>query len=256
VPTTSRHGRTTQIAHATGDIVGTGYLVGHKNATTTNRYIHARKQMAERALTKVAGESLVASFSDSEAEPPAATPPGAWAGDSPRDAGAPREARETQQCAVSGAPWPGCLSARDPRSQSEFRAPGVRREGVNDRGAEPMRDASRGESPAQAPSRDLASDLSCADRTPDALLSALDCGHTLGALSFEAKSAEPLGAAIYTDSIECEEEDLNLHALRQRNLNPPRLPFRHPRVSLRSARVWPLCPTLSTPPAGARLLLA
>jgi hypothetical protein len=27
----------------------------------------------------------------------------------------------------------------------------------------------------------------------------------------------------------CEEQDLNLHALRQRNLNPPRLPFRHPR---------------------------
>lgn len=34
----------------------------------------------------------------------------------------------------------------------------------------------------------------------------------------------------------CEEQDLNLHELPQRNLNPPRLPFRHPRVSLRSAR--------------------
>jgi hypothetical protein len=34
----------------TGDILGTGYLAGHKHATTTAIYSHARKAMAENVL--------------------------------------------------------------------------------------------------------------------------------------------------------------------------------------------------------------
>lgn len=48
-----RHGRTTQLVDETGDILGTGYLIGHKHATTTALYSHARESMAERALAKV-----------------------------------------------------------------------------------------------------------------------------------------------------------------------------------------------------------
>ena len=48
-----RHGRTTDLMDQTGDIMGIGYLVGHKHATTTQKYLHARKGMAERVLSKV-----------------------------------------------------------------------------------------------------------------------------------------------------------------------------------------------------------
>lgn len=48
-----RHGRVTHWVHESGDILGTGYLVGHKHATTTAIYSHARKSMAERVLGKL-----------------------------------------------------------------------------------------------------------------------------------------------------------------------------------------------------------
>ena len=50
-----RHGRTTHLVADSGDVVGVGYLVGHKNVTTTNRYVHARMEHGARALEKADG---------------------------------------------------------------------------------------------------------------------------------------------------------------------------------------------------------
>ena len=49
-----RHGRTTQLVEETGNILGAGFLVGHRNATTTNVYLHARSNMAKAVLDTVA----------------------------------------------------------------------------------------------------------------------------------------------------------------------------------------------------------
>lgn len=48
-----RHGRITQLVHETGDLLGPGYIAGHKHVTTTAKYAHARKSMADAALEKV-----------------------------------------------------------------------------------------------------------------------------------------------------------------------------------------------------------
>jgi integrase len=48
-----RHGRTTHLLAETGNLMGTAYLVGHKNVTTTNNYAHARQAHAELALAQV-----------------------------------------------------------------------------------------------------------------------------------------------------------------------------------------------------------
>jgi len=50
-----RHGRATQLVAASGDLVGAGFLLGHKHATTTNRYVHGSRRAAERALAAVSG---------------------------------------------------------------------------------------------------------------------------------------------------------------------------------------------------------
>jgi hypothetical protein len=50
-----RHGRTTHLVEKTGNIFGAGFLVGHKHATTTNTYLHARSSMAKSVLAMVAG---------------------------------------------------------------------------------------------------------------------------------------------------------------------------------------------------------
>lgn len=47
-----RHGRITHLVHRSGDLLGPGYLVGHKHVSTTAIYAHARKDMGERALAK------------------------------------------------------------------------------------------------------------------------------------------------------------------------------------------------------------
>lgn len=51
-----RHGRTTDLASETNDLLGTAYLVGHKNVTTTNKYVHARIDHGRRALQKAEGK--------------------------------------------------------------------------------------------------------------------------------------------------------------------------------------------------------
>lgn len=48
-----RHGRATELVHKT-DLLSTSYLIGHKHASTTDRYIHGRKEMAVLALAKLA----------------------------------------------------------------------------------------------------------------------------------------------------------------------------------------------------------
>jgi hypothetical protein len=48
-----RHGRATEFVHNT-DLLSTSYLIGHKHASTTDRYIHGRKEMAVLALAKLA----------------------------------------------------------------------------------------------------------------------------------------------------------------------------------------------------------
>lgn len=48
-----RHGRATQLVQDSGDLLGAGYLLGHKHATTTNAYLHARFEHARTALASI-----------------------------------------------------------------------------------------------------------------------------------------------------------------------------------------------------------
>ncbi len=43
-----RHSLATEL---TGNLVGVGYLLGHKHVTTTNHYVHARRRAAESVLS-------------------------------------------------------------------------------------------------------------------------------------------------------------------------------------------------------------
>jgi integrase len=45
-----RHARTTEWVNATNQPLGVGYLVGHKQVTTTNRYSHADKRQGEEVI--------------------------------------------------------------------------------------------------------------------------------------------------------------------------------------------------------------
>lgn len=47
-----RHARATHLADSGAALTGIGYLVGHKQATTTNRYLHASQRAAEEALSR------------------------------------------------------------------------------------------------------------------------------------------------------------------------------------------------------------
>jgi site-specific recombinase XerD len=53
-PKTFRHSRVTQLASATTDLRGIAYLAGHRNLTTTSRYVHGDVRAAERVLQAVA----------------------------------------------------------------------------------------------------------------------------------------------------------------------------------------------------------
>ena len=63
-----------------------------------------------------------------------------------------------------------------------------------------------------------------------------DSGHTLATLDLPSEAAAIVRSAMSSEPKKYEEQDLNLHTLRYRNLNPARLPFRHPRVS--SKLLW------------------
>ena len=45
-----RHARITELVNETGKITGVGYLVGHKQMTTTNRYSHAQKEQGAEVV--------------------------------------------------------------------------------------------------------------------------------------------------------------------------------------------------------------
>lgn len=53
-----RHARTTMWVNTTGQIVGVGYLVGHKQMTTTNRYSHADRKQGQEVLSMSQAKKL------------------------------------------------------------------------------------------------------------------------------------------------------------------------------------------------------
>jgi site-specific recombinase XerD len=48
-----RHARTTELLELTGDLPGVGFLVGHKQVTTTNRYAHQNAKSAATVMARV-----------------------------------------------------------------------------------------------------------------------------------------------------------------------------------------------------------
>jgi integrase len=46
-----RHSLATELTERSGNLVGVGYLLGHKHITTTNHYVHARRRAAESVLS-------------------------------------------------------------------------------------------------------------------------------------------------------------------------------------------------------------
>lgn len=63
-----RHGRSTHLADAGAAITGIGFLVGHKQATTTNRYLHQSRKAAEAALATIPGAPSKATGPEQEIE--------------------------------------------------------------------------------------------------------------------------------------------------------------------------------------------
>ncbi len=45
-----RHSVATELTERSGNLLGVGYLLGHRHATTTNQYVHARRSAAEAVL--------------------------------------------------------------------------------------------------------------------------------------------------------------------------------------------------------------
>ncbi len=62
-----RHARITEMAN-TGSLLGAGYLAGHKQATTTNRYSHANQRQALEVVEQLAARSGADSGAISGAE--------------------------------------------------------------------------------------------------------------------------------------------------------------------------------------------
>jgi len=46
-----RHSVATELTERSGNLPGVGYLLGHRHATTTNQYVHARRRAAESVLS-------------------------------------------------------------------------------------------------------------------------------------------------------------------------------------------------------------
>ena len=46
-----RHSVATELTERSGNLLGVGYLLGHRHATTTNQYVHARRRAAESVLS-------------------------------------------------------------------------------------------------------------------------------------------------------------------------------------------------------------
>lgn len=65
-----RHARTTLACERSGNLVGVAYLVGHKQITTTNQYVHPRRSAAEDVLRAIAGEPSERDSGDSSGDVP------------------------------------------------------------------------------------------------------------------------------------------------------------------------------------------
>ena len=50
-PCDFRHSVATELTERSGNLLGVGYLLGHRHATTTNQYVHARRRAAEAVLS-------------------------------------------------------------------------------------------------------------------------------------------------------------------------------------------------------------
>jgi integrase len=60
-----RHARTTDWVNKTGSLPGVGFLVGHKQATTTNRYSHADQKQGQEVIEMMTARKLLDSGDDS-----------------------------------------------------------------------------------------------------------------------------------------------------------------------------------------------
>ena len=50
-PCDFRHSVATELTERSGNLLGVGYLLGHRHATTTNQYVHARRRAVESVLS-------------------------------------------------------------------------------------------------------------------------------------------------------------------------------------------------------------
>ncbi len=54
-----RHGRTTHLASSTNNLAGVSYLVGHRDISTTARYVHANERHAREVLRAIASNPVL-----------------------------------------------------------------------------------------------------------------------------------------------------------------------------------------------------
>jgi integrase/recombinase XerC len=59
-----RHSVATELTERSGNLLGVGYLLGHRHATTTNQYVHARRRAAESVLLGQNSGQIESSFED------------------------------------------------------------------------------------------------------------------------------------------------------------------------------------------------
>ena len=57
-----RHSVATELTERSGNLLGVGYLLGHRHATTTNQYVHARRRAAEAVLLGQNSGQIESSF--------------------------------------------------------------------------------------------------------------------------------------------------------------------------------------------------
>lgn len=69
-----RHGRATHMADASASLTGIGQMLGHKQASTTSRYLHASKRAAQEAIELADKHRILGTFQVRGLLPPAAVP--------------------------------------------------------------------------------------------------------------------------------------------------------------------------------------
>ena len=57
-----RHSVATELTERSGNLLGVGYLLGHRHVTTTNQYVHARRRAAESVLLGQNSGQIESSF--------------------------------------------------------------------------------------------------------------------------------------------------------------------------------------------------